>query len=95
MAGCAQYTGPDVGAEAYTTRMAVLHVADSATHLGGASILGFVIAAVGIGVGAFFVFGMPAMLQRRGGGAIGSESADENAEAPEMTREEWSDGGRY
>lgn len=42
--------------------MEFLHVADSATHLGAS---GVVASVVGIAAGAFLVFGLPALWQRR------------------------------
>lgn len=53
--------------------MALLHVADSASHLGAPRLLGVLAASAGVIVGAFFVFGMPAMLQRRHGGHAESD----------------------
>ena len=64
----------------YNRIMLLLHVGDSATHLGGASIFGFLIAGLGVAIGAFFVFGMPAVLGRRRGSTVVSDQSDENTE---------------
>ncbi|MEX0781437.1 MAG: hypothetical protein WD557_02225 [Dehalococcoidia bacterium] len=45
--------------------MTFLHIADSANHAGFGGPVGWVAALVGVGAGAFVVFGLPAILERR------------------------------
>ena len=49
--------------------VAFLHVADSASHAGFAGPIGLLAAVVGVGAGAFVVFGLPAIRDRRRGNA--------------------------
>lgn len=45
--------------------MEFLHIADSASHAGFGGLVGWVAAVVGVGAGAFVVFGLPAIQERQ------------------------------
>lgn len=68
--------------------MELLHIADTGTHLGGPALVAVVAASGGILAGAFFVFGLPAILQRREG-----VPRDDRAEKPGIANED--DRPRY
>ena len=60
--------------------MVTLHAADSATHLGGPSIVGFAIAVAGVGLGALLVFGMPGARRRREDNRVVNHPPDDNTD---------------